>query len=539
MISLDSTLGRSSIALLAVALVLAPVAGLPLAGAQTSSAPPTPEQISIDGQPSYVVSLSDGAVSDLRTWADSDPDRSIQRVTGDGNIAVVAAPKAQAEDLGAFATAKAAVRSPSVVLDDSLAEQRWTDSVSANFEHERLAPKESLVSQDQFDAPEPGLLTKARNGFQTGAANPSGIAFSEDANRTSMAESRSITGTDNVSASGQGVRVAVIDTGLNTAGGEVFGNGSVASDVRVDPDSRDYVENETVRADGVKALADGNGHGTWVASAIAANASGTTHDGIAPGAQLLVLRALDDDGSGSTADIAAAVRYAVDNDADVISMSLGSPVYDEALADALQYAEDNGVPVVVAAGNSRPTARWVGSPADSDTAITVAATNGEDPADAKSAYFSQLGPDPGTTDGSGGASAGATVDIAAPGMETTARVPTTTGSVTNSTLSGTSMATPMVAAGVAAYLESNPDATASEVRTWVREGARPIPTAGETEVGAGMLAVDNTVNEDAPAEDQDEARVTAAVERDRLHRALSESSGGLIGQLIGDVDLPF
>ncbi len=537
MISLDSTLGRSSIALLVVALVLAPVAGLPLAGAQTSSAPPTPEQISIDGQPSYVVSLSDGAVSDLRTWADSDPDRSIQRVT-DGGLAVVSAPRAQAEDVGVLATVRAAVRSPSVILGDSLVEQPWTDSVSPNYRHQRLAPRESLLSRGQFDAPEPGTLTQALNRFETGSANPSGIAFSEDANRTSMRESRAVTGTDNVSTTGAGVRVAVIDTGLNTAGGEVFGNGSVGSDLRVDPDSKDFTENETVRADGIDALSDGNGHGTWVASAIAANASGTTHDGIAPDAQLLVLRALGDDGGGSTADIASAVRYAVDNDADVISMSLGSPVYDPALADALQYAEDNGVPVVVAAGNSRQTTRWVGSPADAESAITVAATTGEVPGDAKSAYFSQVGPDPGSTDGSNGVTAGATIDISAPGMETTARVPTTTGSVTNSTLSGTSMATPMVAAGVANYLEANSDAAPSEVRTWIREGARPIPTAGETEVGAGMLAVDNLVSEDAAATDQADAHTDAAVDRDRLYRTLSDSQGGLVARLLPEFSLP-
>ncbi len=538
MIRPDSTLGRSGTALLVILVVLAPLSVAPIA-AQQSSAPPTPEQITIDGQPSFVVYLSDaGTLSDLQTWVEEDPDRTLQRVGPDQQWAVVSGPRAAAVSLGPIATARAAVSDPGVLLEDALSSRSFVEAVHPNLRHQRLTPRTNLLAESQYEAPSVPLLQRNPLG-DAKAANPSGIAFSGDANRTTMAESRDITGTDNVSTSGQGVRVAVIDTGANTANGRIFGNGTDGSDIRIDPDSKDFVDNETVRANDLSVLSDGNGHGTWVASAIAANASGTVHDGIAPDAQLLVLRALDDEGSGSTADIAAAVRYAVDNDADVISMSLGSPVYDPTLADALQYAEDNGVPVVVAAGNSRQTTRWVGSPADADAAITVAATNGEAPSDAESAYFSQVGPDPGTTDGSSGATEGARVDVAAPGMSTVARVPTTTGAVTNSTLSGTSMATPMVAAGVANYLEANPDATTEDVRTWVREGARPIPSAGETEVGAGMLSVDLTVAEDAPAEDQDEARTTEAEQRDRLYRALSDSQGGPLAGLLPDIDLPF
>jgi len=138
------------------------------------------------------------------------------------------------------------------------------------------------------------------------------IATSEDAELTTLQETREMTGATTVDADTSGLTVAVIDTGVNTADGRVFGNGTVGSDIRIADASKDFIEDETVAENGLDAVEDPNGHGTHVASTIAANHSNNSHDGYAPNAEVLALRALDAEGSGSSADIAAAIRYAAD-----------------------------------------------------------------------------------------------------------------------------------------------------------------------------------------------------------------------------------
>lgn len=86
---------------------------------------------------------------------------------------------------------------------------------------------------------------------------------------------RTATGQDSVTGTGSGLTIAVIDTGINTANGRVFGNGTDGSSSRILGASKDIIENETVAADGMDAIEDGNGHGTHVASTAAADATGT------------------------------------------------------------------------------------------------------------------------------------------------------------------------------------------------------------------------------------------------------------------------
>ncbi len=144
-------------------------------------------------------------------------------------------------------------------------------------------------------------------------------------------------------------------------------------------------------------MADPNGHGTHVASTIAADYNGTEHDGYAPNATILALRALDEDGSGSSADIAQAIRYGAAQDADVISLSLGSPTYSAEIVDAVENATEQGSVVVVAAGNSRQTTRWLATPADApvDGVVSVAAANhSTNASNAAVGYFSLAGRGP-------------------------------------------------------------------------------------------------------------------------------------------------
>ena len=143
--------------------------------------------------------------------------------------------------------------------------------------------------------------------------------------------SRSFTG-----ATGSGVTIAVIDTGVDLDHPELSGR-IVAGYDFVDGDSK---------AD------DGNGHGTHVAATIAGANDGTGITGVAYDAEIMPLRVLDNDGYGWTSDIIAAVRFAADSGADVINMSLGGGGYSQAMADAIGYASRRGSVVVMAAGNS-------------------------------------------------------------------------------------------------------------------------------------------------------------------------------------------
>ena len=97
---------------------------------------------------------------------------------------------------------------------------------------------------------------------------------------------------------------------------------------------------------------DGNGHGTHVAGTIAGANDGTGITGVAYDAAIMPLRVLDNDGYGWTSDIISAVRWAADNGADVINLSLGGGGYSQAMADSISYASGRGSVVVMAAGNS-------------------------------------------------------------------------------------------------------------------------------------------------------------------------------------------
>ena len=152
---------------------------------------------------------------------------------------------------------------------------------------------------------------------------------------------------------GEGVVVAIVDTGVDLAHPDLAprllrdGDGRVVGRDEVDPGSTPH---------------DENGHGTLVAGVAAAAHDAGLHGngiaGVAPRARIMPVRVLDEDGMGSMSNLDAGIRWAVDNGADVINLSLESavPLPGEVLAtgpdDAVTYAWERGVPVVAAAGNS-------------------------------------------------------------------------------------------------------------------------------------------------------------------------------------------
>jgi subtilisin family serine protease len=149
---------------------------------------------------------------------------------------------------------------------------------------------------------------------------------------------------------GAGETIAVLDTGVDLTHPDLVGN--LWENPSPDPVDEDLHGFDFVDDDGDPD--DYNFHGTHVAgtaAAVADNSLGVA--GVAPNAEIMAVRVLDGDGSGSTVEIAEGIEYAADHGADVVNMSLGGPAGagDKAMADAIEAAGAKGVVVVVAAGN--------------------------------------------------------------------------------------------------------------------------------------------------------------------------------------------
>jgi len=166
---------------------------------------------------------------------------------------------------------------------------------------------------------------------------------------------------------GRGVVVAVIDTGVAHTAYDRWAVGEDLADTRFVA-GYDFVNDRPE-------VIDDQGHGTHVAGTIAeATDNGVGASGLAFEATIMPLKVLSATGSGTSADIADAIRWAADHDADVINMSLGGGGFSQAMFDAITYARDHGVVVVAAAGNSG--FGEVEYPAAYDGVIAVSATDG-------------------------------------------------------------------------------------------------------------------------------------------------------------------
>lgn len=516
-------------AVLILSVITAPVAAIPVVGSGDS---PVIEH-TLDGEPrpSAVVHVSNSSLDSLEGWADESEDRELIKRYPEHDRAVVAAPSLALYDFS-ISRLSGVVGEPSALFATALVEESWVIDVNPNYRVTLDRP--DPVNKDAFEPPAINPL---------GIGEPShpldGIAFSDRVQSGTMNESRQAINATGVSADTSGITIAVLDTGANTANGHLFGNGSDGSSIRIHNASKDYIGNETVDANAsdYSAVEDGNGHGTWVASSIGANTSNSEYDGVAPDATLLIMRTLNDDGEGSTADIAMAIRDASDEGAAVISMSLGSPIYSQELADAVQDARDNGTVVVAAAGNSRiERGANIGTPGDVEGVVTVGSTDVANASNANSSYFSQVGPDPGTEDTSEGVTAGASVDVVAPGQEVTAKVASTDGSLNNQALSGTSMATPQVSGAIGLAMAANStlaDENVSEIEESVEATAEPVPNAAVVEVGEGMVNAGNLATGDEPVTVQETAMESGPAQRNTYYRVESETSGQLLAQLLG------
>ncbi|MGW1410849.1 S8 family peptidase [Streptomyces sp. NPDC002403] len=274
---------------------------------------------------------------------------------------------------------------------------------------------------------------------------------------------------------GKGTKVAILDTGVDTT----------------HPDLKNRIAATKSFMTGVDSVTDGHGHGTHVASTVAGTgaASGGRLKGVAPGAELLIGKVLSDAGSGPTSGIIAGMEWAVDQGADVVSMSLGSDA--SAGGDPSQEAVDrlsasSDTLFVVAAGNSGPGKSTVGSPGTADSALTVGAVDKSD----RIAEFSSRGPRVGDN--------GLKPDLTAPGVDIVAAraAGTAMGTVVDehyTSANGTSMATPHVAGAAALLKERYPDWTGEQLKAALVSHTKQ----GDTTVydqGSGRTAVDASLD---------------------------------------------
>ncbi|GIF69142.1 peptidase [Asanoa ishikariensis] len=268
---------------------------------------------------------------------------------------------------------------------------------------------------------------------------------------------------------GRGVKVAVLDTGVDATHPDLAGQ---VIEARNFSDSSDAV--------------DRHGHGTHVASTIAGTgaASDGRRKGIAYGAHLLVGKVLGDTGSGSESQIIAGMQWAVDSGAKVVSMSLGGDPTDglDPMSLAVdELSERSGALFVIAAGNAGG-ASTVGSPGAARSALTVGAVDRAD----RLADFSSRGPRLGDQ--------GLKPEITAPGVDIVAAraAGTTMGSPVDArytAASGTSMATPHVAGAAAILAQEHPDWTGTAIKNALVSTAQTTPDLPVYAQGAGRVDV--------------------------------------------------
>ncbi len=312
-----------------------------------------------------------------------------------------------------------------------------------------------------------------------------------------------------LASSGQGVKIAIIDDGLDSSHPYFAANG-----LRYPPGfpkgQKKYTTPKVIVA---RAFApagatnkyanapfdpDNSWHATHVAGIAAGDhdtkAQGTLISGVAPNAWLGNYKALSTPTpglglDGNSAELTAAIEAAVADGMNVINLSVGEPEVEpsrDLVVQALEHAAAAGVVSVVAAGNDFSDFGYgtVSSPANTPDAIAVAAVNAKNAI----AYFSSGGPTP--------ISLEMKPDVAAPGVNVLSSVPG--GKWADS--DGTSMATPAVSGAVALLKERHPTWTVAELKSALVETGSPAvgPSGGEalaTREGGGVV---NLVQADNP-----------------------------------------
>ena len=284
-------------------------------------------------------------------------------------------------------------------------------------------------------------------------------------------------------ASGLGVTVAVVDTGIALTHPELAGRiatnpgetGGGKETNHVDDDHDGYVDDwqgwDWVAGDNVPA--DENGHGTHVSGTIAAPRDAVGVAGVAPDARILPLRVLDASGSGFGSAVASAFDLAGRLGIPVVNASLGSSALSTAQRTAIN-AHPNTLYVIAAGndGHNNDTTPTYPCAIPAPNIVCVGATDNRD----ARASFSNVG--------------ATSVDLFAPGVGILSTYGAGYGS-----MSGTSMATPHVAGALALMRQAAPTLNAAQLKQGVLDGADRVPALSGLSVTGARLNAANAIQD--------------------------------------------
>ncbi|MGQ0615216.1 MAG: S8 family serine peptidase [Planctomycetaceae bacterium] len=262
-------------------------------------------------------------------------------------------------------------------------------------------------------------------------------------------------------STGTGQVVAVVDTGVDPTHPLLVGRLAPGGFDFIGRDADPTDERNFLDDDGDGLVDEQYGHGTFVASLILA---------VAPDVLLLPVRALNDEGVGTAASVAAAILWAVDSGALVINVSVDVPASPDVLRRAIDYAEDRGVVIIGAAGNAG--ANEVVFPARYGAVVAVAAVSGS----GILAPYSNRG---------------SAVDLAAPGTDLVGAMPLALAPNGTARWSGTSFSAPLVAGAAALVRSAFPALNREEVLDRLQARALPLDSlnpAFRGRLGAGLIA---------------------------------------------------
>ncbi len=344
--------------------------------------------------------------------------------------------------------------------DERTASLRPVAGQTAGALMDQLIVDGRIITAEPNQWMEPAEARQQSFAFDDGFGNATTFAEQPAVLKMHVAESHEV-------ATGKGVKVAIIDTGADlnhpklrhaiVGGWDFIDNDAIAAD------RRDFIDNDR---DG--RVDEAFGHGTHVAGIVRL---------VAPDAQLLIVRVLDADGRGDIVNVAAGVRWAMDQGAKVINLSLGSTSRSDALQNVLEDAENAGVIVTATAGNWG-TSQNVDFPGKSTHTLCVAAVD----ANNAGASFSSYGSD---------------VELSAPGVAIRSAYPGGGYRL----WSGTSMSAPFVAGAAALLIEKHPFWGLLEVETRLQGTAHALISvpagASKSQFGAGGLDVGAALAPDA------------------------------------------
>lgn len=267
---------------------------------------------------------------------------------------------------------------------------------------------------------------------------------------------------------GKGVRVAVLDTGVDTEHPDLVVKGGICTAEECAP--------------GIS-YDDNFGHGTHVAGIISGKKNSSGIIGMAPNVELYAIKAMDREGIGTTAQVTEGVKWAIQNDIDILNLSISISVYDRPLELMLQEAYKQGMLIVSAAGNEGGAAGedTITYPGKFPSVIAVGAVNNNLTREANS-------------------SVGPAMEIAAPGTGIYSSYPKeldiwdakNDGFVS---LTGTSMAAPHITGVLALYKEQHPAFANVKLREILQSTVRDLGTAGRDQTfGYGLVQYTKAVS---------------------------------------------